>query len=63
MTEILTPKDVAKKMKLSERTVYKLLRQNEIPSVRIQHQYRILESELEDWLKSNTDSEIRVYWR
>lgn len=56
--QILTPEEVAQILKLSKNTVYKLLRNKQIPAIKIQHQYRILESELYEWLRSNIDSEI-----
>lgn len=57
---VLKPSEVAEILKLSSNTVYKLLKRQIIPAVKIQHQYRILESELFDWLKSNIDSEITL---
>ena len=56
--KVLTSEDVAEILKLSRNTVYKLLKKKEIPAVKIQHQYRILESALYEWIKSNIDCEI-----
>lgn len=58
--QVLTPEEVATVLKLSKNTVYKLLRNKSIPAVKIQHQYRILKSELFDWLESNIDNEITL---
>jgi excisionase family DNA binding protein len=40
-TEILTPPEVAEKLKISERTVLNLLRSGEIPGVKIGGQWRV----------------------
>lgn len=60
MQKILCPEEVAEILHLSRSTVYKLLRQQEIPAVQIQRQYRILESELEKWLLSHIDCKIEI---
>lgn len=57
---VLKPDDVAEILGLGKTTVYKLLRAKQIPAVKIQHQYRIVESDLYEWLKSNTDCEIKI---
>ena len=57
---VLTPKEVGEILKLSRNTVYKLLRNKQIPAIKIQRQYRILESDLYDWIKSNVDCEITL---
>lgn len=58
--KILTVEEVAEILKLGKTTVYRLLRSRQIPAVKIQHQYRVLESELFEWFKSNIDSEINL---
>lgn len=56
--EVLTTKELAQFLKLSKETVYKLLRSGEIPYTRFQHKYRVLKSELIEWLKANRYTEI-----
>lgn len=57
---VLKPDDVMVILKLGKTTVYRLLRSKQIPAIKIQHQYRILESELYEWIRSNIDSEIKL---
>lgn len=57
---VLKPMQVAAILGLSKNTVYKLLKNKQIPAVKIQHQYLILESELFKWLHSNVDCEITL---
>lgn len=51
--EMLTPKQLAQFLKLSEKTVYKLLSSGEVPYNRLQHKYRIRKADLIEWLKAN----------
>jgi len=48
---LLTMKEVAEKMGVSDKYVYKLKSKGEIPFVKIRHAYRILENDLETYLK------------
>lgn len=55
---IMTTEDVASFLKVSRQTVYKLLRNKEIPAMKVQHQYRIVKSELVKWVRANYDATI-----
>lgn len=56
--EMLTTKELAQFLKLSEKTVYKLLRAGQIPYTRLQREYRVFKPELIEWLKANRYTEI-----
>lgn len=48
--EMLTPAEVAKKLRLSEPTVLRLLRQGVIPGIKIAGSWRIDSQEFQDYL-------------
>ncbi len=49
--EILTLKDVAAYLKLSELSLYRLLRQRKIPAFKVGQQWRFQKSALDDWIQ------------
>lgn len=49
----LTVRDVAKLLKVSEKTIYRWLKKGEIPAYRVRDQYRFNRSELLEWVASN----------
>ena len=51
--EYLTTKDVAKMLKISLITVYRLAEKGQIPCYRIGGLWRFKESEIEEWAKWN----------
>jgi excisionase family DNA binding protein len=53
----LTPKDLQAELRIGEKLCYRLLRNGEIPSVRIGNLYRVRREVLED-LKENAIREI-----
>lgn len=52
---ILTIPEVASMMKVSEKTIYRLCRDNQIPHIKIRGQYRFTKSAIEKWLKGELD--------
>ncbi len=52
----LTPKEAARKLRISRTKMYQLLRQGDIPSVRIGRRILILEEELTNWLRKQSTS-------
>ena len=48
--KLLTPKEAAAILKVSDRTVQRLVSRGEIPAKRIGDQWRIIESTLIDWI-------------
>lgn len=49
--KVLTPEQVAEIMQLSIRSVYTLLKNGTIPAKKVGTQWRILESELEEYMR------------
>jgi excisionase family DNA binding protein len=52
MNDLLTVKEVAKLLRLSAQTLYKMLEQGEIPAMRIGKQWRFEASVVKNWLES-----------
>jgi len=50
MSEVLTTKQLAEYLKLSERSVYRLLERGEIPAVKVGGQWRFRKSAVDEWL-------------
>jgi len=50
MEEILTPEEVAKYLRVNARTVYRGLRQGQIPGIKIGRLWRVSKKELEAFL-------------
>jgi len=49
----LTVKEVAKLLRLSERTVYNLIRLGKLPAARVGGVYRLDQKEVESWAKTS----------
>ncbi len=48
---VMTPKEVAKFTKFSEKKIYRLCKASEIPFNKIGGQYRFIRTDIERWLK------------
>ena len=55
---VLTLHEASQFLKVSERTLWQLAKENEVPHFRVGRQYRFLVSELEAWAKSQQQSEV-----
>jgi excisionase family DNA binding protein len=51
---LLTVREVAETMRVSNMTVYRLIRAGELPAIRVGKHFRIREHELSDYLESQT---------
>jgi excisionase family DNA binding protein len=51
---LLTVREVADTMRVSNMTVYRLIRAGELPAIRVGKHFRIRENELNDYLESQT---------
>lgn len=49
--KLLTLKDVAKYLQLSETTIYKMARVGEIPAIKIANQWRFKKEDIDKWLE------------
>ena len=54
--EFLTVSEVASLLKLSESTVYTMVRAGAIPAVKLGNQWRVSETRLDEWLEEKEDS-------
>ncbi len=54
LDNLLTLKEVAKLLRLSPQTLYKMLEQGEIPAVKIGSQWRFDREQLKSWLNRHT---------
>jgi len=50
MDDLLTVKEMAQKLKLSSQTLYKMVRQGEIPGVKVGNQWRFDTAQVQTWL-------------
>ena len=51
---VLTVREVAETMRVSNMTVYRLIRAGELPAIRVGKHFRIRENELSEYLESQT---------
>lgn len=56
MDDLLTVKEMAQKLKLSSQTLYKMVRQGEIPGVKVGNQWRFDPSQVHAWLLDKNNS-------
>lgn len=50
MTSLLTIKELAQTLKVSERTIYQMVSEDYVPYVKIRHSLRFKEKDIEIWL-------------
>ncbi len=53
MTELMTVREVAAYLRVTEKTIYRLLRRPEIPASRVGHQWRFDRASVDNWLQRN----------
>jgi excisionase family DNA binding protein len=46
----LTTADLVAYLNITPRTIYRLIRTGELPAIRVGHQWRIRQSDLDEWL-------------
>lgn len=51
---ILTVKDVAAYLKVTQRTIYRLIQERKMPSFRVGGSWRFQQAELEKWIQMQT---------
>lgn len=54
--EILTLKEVAKYLKLTEKTAYRLASEGKLPGFKVGGSWRFKESDLQEWIDENKNS-------
>jgi excisionase family DNA binding protein len=55
--EILTIQEVAKYLKLNEKTTYRLASEKKLPGFKVGGSWRFKRSDLEDWIENQKDKE------
>jgi nitrogen PTS system EIIA component len=55
MEEIMTLGELSRYLKLSDKTLLKMVRNKEIPSAKVANQWRFIKSMIDDWLTSQMD--------
>ena len=56
MCEIMTPSEVAERLKVTERTIYKYLANGELEAVKIGRVWRITQEQLKSFLEKKTQN-------
>ena len=55
-TEVLTLEEVARYLRLSKKTIYKMARRGELPAFKAGNHWRLTRPELEEWIRRRTRS-------
>jgi len=55
--EVLTIEELAKYLKISKSTLYKLVRKGAIPSQKVGHHWRFHKETIENWLKNSSEKQ------
>ncbi len=58
MAELLTLEEVAEYLRVTKKTVYRLLEKRSIPSLRVGHQWRFDKTAIDNWLRTNSSSVV-----
>ena len=53
--DVMIPSEVARKLRISTKTLSRLTKRGEIPSRKIGGQHRYFKSDLDDWLKGDSE--------
>ncbi len=53
MTEIMTVEEVARYLRVTKRTIYRLVKRGDIPAARVGHQWRFERASIDEWLRQN----------
>lgn len=56
MDSLLTIREVAEKLRLSAQTIYKMLKSGDLKGVRVGKQWRFMENDIDEWLRSRSQS-------
>ena len=55
MTELMTLGEVAAYLRVTEKTIYRLLKQGSIPATKVGHRWRFNKARIDEWLHQNSD--------
>lgn len=54
MAELMTVEEVAGYLRVTKKTIYRLLRRGSIPAIKVGHQWRFNKDSIDKWLKQNS---------
>ena len=54
MAKLMTVQEVADYLRVTEKTIYRLLRQGKIPATKVGHQWRFDKTSINEWLQRNS---------
>jgi excisionase family DNA binding protein len=54
MTELMTVEEVADYLRVTKKTIYRLLTQDKIPATKVGHQWRFDKAAIDEWLKRSS---------
>lgn len=57
--DLLEPKDVRKRLKVSRNKMYQMLRDGDIPAIRVGVEWRIDPEDFERWLKAGGTTQVK----
>jgi len=60
MEELLTLEELAKYLKISKHTLYKMLEKGEIPAFKIANQWRFKKSDIDKWIEQQRKTTLKV---
>jgi excisionase family DNA binding protein len=49
--ELMTVEEVAEYLKVTTKTIYRMLQKGEIPATKVGHLHRFIKSDINDWLR------------
>ena len=59
MEELLTLEELAKYLKISKHTLYKMLEKGEIPAFKIANQWRFKKSDIDKWIEQQRKTTLK----
>ena len=54
MAELMTVEEVARYLRVTEKTIYRLLKRGKIPATKVGHQWRFEKGAIDEWLHQNS---------
>jgi len=54
MAELMTVEEVARYLRVTEKTIYRLVKRRRIPASKVGHQWRFEKSSIDEWLRQNS---------
>ena len=55
MAELMTVEEIAHYLRVTEKTIYRLLKRGKLPATKVGHQWRFDKNSIDEWLKQGSD--------